>query len=177
MGKNELSPEPLKVKVRQISMALFLGEIAKGNTSDTTKEYVSNIQRIVSLAQECYDRLDPDDPSIHYFGVLRHIGQPFMESLANLSFPVNSLMLDHHIGVIKQIATYYNKGIGSKKKDSAGVLGKVVKLFSNPIEDLIPEVNASNQKISDIFPDLLEAMKTQVNYANNLRFEGFGSKS
>ncbi|MGH8550301.1 MAG: hypothetical protein ACRERU_17215, partial [Methylococcales bacterium] len=135
-------------------------------------QYVANFEEIIRLAIECEASLDLSDPDRRYFNLISATDIKFNESLFRSPSDIYSLgpsyVLDHHLGLLRLLAAAYNRGIGFKREPPRGFLGKIAAAFADHTEVLIPDINPSHPKIRDIFPRLLEAMRTQVNYANNL---------
>lgn len=157
-------------------MSLFMGEIAKGNFSEAAIKYFGNVDEIARLAQLCFERLELSDPSSFYFEFLRHIKGYFMDSFTNLPPIIGTFELEDHLAILRLIASYYNRGIGLIQEPQSGISKFFKFIFTNDTtDDLVCDIDIdpTNPKIKDIFPDLLNAMKTQINYANSLRLAEF----
>jgi len=138
-------------------LALFLGGITGAMRANQLfgayEEYLSNMNAINRIAENCFYSLDGQGNSLSYFNELISVKEQFFHTIPTV--PVS-----HHIEVLKTLAEFYNVGNYYAEFGSVNI---------NTYR--IPFVDPNNPAISDKFFDLLEARKKQVMYANNLVLE------
>jgi hypothetical protein len=142
------NPRELTVAVKsENTLALFLGAITGALKAEQLDreygQYVSNMDKIIDLAESCYASIDVHNPSRRYFSEIIGLQKPFLKTIAQV--PVSN-----HIAVLERLASFYN----------------AAKKYSD-ISD-IPYLDPTEPKIQESFPPLLEAIETQISYVNNL---------
>jgi len=157
-----MNPPTLKVNVGMgVHLQLFVDATVAalksgGEVTGLHREYVENISRIQSLAQECLDQLSADDPWRLVFETLADDAEELHQTLFKV--PVLS-----HMHTLQRIADVYNRCIGVSRWHDF-MLGGVEKQIVNIVKTcpLKPEIEARYQQV-------LLAVKRQVDYANGVR--------
>jgi hypothetical protein len=168
--------ELVDVNIDSVAWALCLREGARGNPSaiSTLHEYLSKIDVITKLARDCLHRLEPGDCNYPYFHLLSIYGEAFKATLhpsnthVDPYAPPTTAVIAPHENSLRRLALFHNRAAGKRKNTKPGLFNAIARLFESGLESDVPDMDPDNPKTRQLLPRLLEAMRAQINAANDL---------